>query len=40
MNRKDEVGLDIRFRRVHGDSYSDENLEEVLFVEQHGIRLG
>ena len=39
MNRKDEVGLDIRFSGVHGDSYVDENLEEVV-VQQHGILIG
>ena len=40
MNRKDEVGLDIRFSGVHGDPYADENWEEVVVVEQHGILIG
>ncbi len=40
VNRKDEVGLDIKFSGVHGDSYADENLEEVVVVEQYGILIG
>ena len=43
MNRKDEVDLDIRFSGVHGDSYheyADENWEEVVVVEQHGLLIG
>ena len=36
VNRKDEVGL----HGVHGDSYADENCEEVVVVEQHGILIG
>ena len=37
VNRKDEVGLDIRFSGEREDSYADENLEEVVVVEQHVI---
>ncbi len=40
MNRKDEVGLDIRFSGVHGNSFANENWEEVVVVEQHGILIG
>ncbi len=40
MYRKDEVGLDIRFSGVQKDSYADENLEEVVVVERHGIEIG
>ena len=40
VNRKDEVGLHIRFSGVHGNSYADENLEEVVVVEQHGTLIG
>ena len=40
MNRKDEVDLDIRFSGVQKDSYEDENLDEVVVVEQHGIEFG
>ncbi len=40
MNRKDEVGLDIRFSGVHRNSYVDENWEEVVVVVQHGILIG
>ena len=39
VKRKDEVGLDIRFSGVHGNSYAEENLEEVVVVEQHGIQI-
>ena len=39
-NRKDEVGLDIRFSGVHGNSYADENWEEVVVVVQHDILIG
>ncbi len=31
VNRKNEVGLDIRFSGVHGDSYADENLTCVVW---------
>ncbi len=40
VNGKDEVCLDIKFSGVHGDSYADENLEEVVVVEQYGILIG
>ncbi len=40
VNRKGEVGLDIRFSGVHVNSYADENWEEVVTVVQHGILIG
>ena len=40
VNRKDEVGLDISFSGVHGDSYADEIWGEVVVLEQHGILIG
>ena len=40
MNRKDEVGLDIRFSGVRGYLYAHENWEEVVVVEEHGILIG
>ncbi len=40
VNRKDGVGLLLRFSGVHGNSCADENWEEVVVVEQHGILIG
>ncbi len=37
LNRKDGVGLLLRFSGVHRDSYSDEIWDGVVVVEQHGI---
>ena len=37
---QDEIVLDFKISGVHGNSHGNENWEEVVVVEQHGILIG